>query len=168
MAVEREIRLDAPAQTIPRYEGDGAVRRLSFPQERLFLLDRIMPGLGAYNVPTLVRVRATLNEAALRGAFELVVARHEILRTRLDLVDGAPVQEAFEPAPFDLTVADLRSLPRAEAQARADELLGELVGPPSCTLRPTRISCSSSSTTWARTTSLPDCCSPRSTRCTAR
>ena len=38
------------AQTIVRHESDGP-RRLSFPQERLFLLDRIMPGLGAYNVP---------------------------------------------------------------------------------------------------------------------
>jgi amino acid adenylation domain-containing protein len=118
---------NAQAQTIVRHEGDGP-RRLSFPQERLFLLDRIMPGLGAYNVPTLVRVRATLEEEKLRRAFELVVARHEILRTRVGLVDGMPVQEAFEAPPFALAVADLRSLPRAEAQARADELLGELAG----------------------------------------
>ena len=50
-----------PTQTILSNESDGP-RRLSFPQERLFLLDRIMPGLGAYNVPTLVRVRATLDD----------------------------------------------------------------------------------------------------------
>ena len=119
----------APSQTILRHENDG-LRRLSFPQERLFLLDRIMPGLGAYNVPTLVRVPAALDAARLRRAFELVVDRHEILRTRLVLVDGVPVQEVFEAPSFDLTVADLRSLPREEAQARADELLGGLVGRP--------------------------------------
>jgi amino acid adenylation domain-containing protein len=127
MTAEKEIRFGAPAQTILQYDHDG-VGRLSFPQERLFLLDRIMPGLGVYNVPTLVRVPATLDEAMLRRAFELVVERHEILRTRLVLVDGTPFQEVFEPRPFELTVADLRSLPRVEAQARADELLGELVG----------------------------------------
>ncbi len=127
MAAEEEIRLDAPAQTIFRCENDG-LRRLSFPQERLFLLDRIMPGLGAYNVPTLVRVRGTLDEAKLQLALDVVIDRHEILRTRLVLVDGSPLQEAFEPPAFDLTVADLRSLPHAEAQERADELLGELVG----------------------------------------
>ena len=77
-----------------------------------------------------MRVRATLDDETLRRAFEIVVGRHEILRTRLSLVDGTPVQEAFDPPPFDLTVADLRSLPRAEAQARADELLGELAGRP--------------------------------------
>ena len=115
------------APTIVRHESAGP-RRLSFPQERLFLLDRIMPGLGAYNVPTLVRVRATLEEEKLRRAFERVVDRHEILHTRLVLVDGTPVQETFDAPPFDLTVADLRSLPREEAQVRADELLGELGG----------------------------------------
>ncbi len=120
---------NAEEQTIARHESDGP-RRLSFPQERMFLLDRIMPGLGAYNVPTLVRVRATLDEEKLRRAFELVVGRHEILRTRLDLVDGTPVQETFEAPPFDLTVADLRSLARADAQTRADELLGKLAGRP--------------------------------------
>ena len=51
--------------------------------------------------------------------------RHEILHTRLVLVDGTPVQETFDAPPFELTVADLRSLPRDEAQVRADELLGE-------------------------------------------
>src|SRR5262245_7014014 len=117
----------AEAQTIVRHDADGP-RRLSFPQERLFLLDRIMPGLGAYNVPTLVRVRATLDEERLRRTFELVVARHEILRTRLDLVDGTPIQEAFQAPPFDLTVADLRSLPPGDAQTSADELIGELAG----------------------------------------
>jgi amino acid adenylation domain-containing protein len=121
------VTLGANSQVIPRRASDGP-RRLSFPQERLFLLDRIMPGLGAYNVPTLVRVRTTLEEEKLRRAFELVVARHEILRTRFGLVDGAPVQETFEAPLFALTVADLRSLPHAEAQTRADELLGELAG----------------------------------------
>jgi amino acid adenylation domain-containing protein len=119
----------AHAQTIVRRQTDGP-RQLSFPQERLFLLDRIMPGLGAYNVPTLVRVGATLEEETLRRSFELVVERHEILRTRLRLADGAPVQEAFLAPPFALTVADLRASPRSEAQASADALLGELAGRP--------------------------------------
>src|SRR5690348_17688950 len=94
----RSMLENAQAQTIVRREGGGP-RRLSFPQERLFLLDRIMPGLGAYNVPTLVRVGATLDDETLRRAFELVVHRHEILRTRLELVEGTPVQEAFDAPP---------------------------------------------------------------------
>ncbi len=111
---------------VPRSQ-DGPAR-LSFPQERLFLLDRVMPGLGAYNVPTLVRIGANLDAARLRSAFETVVARHEILRTRLELRDGVPVQEVFDAGEFELTVADLRTLPPADARAQADGLLGELAG----------------------------------------
>jgi hypothetical protein len=64
----------APTQTIPRGEA-GETSVLSFAQERLFLLDRIMPGLPAYNVPRVVRVGASLDAAALEEAFRLVVER---------------------------------------------------------------------------------------------
>ena len=70
---------------------------LSYPQERMFLLDQLMPGLGAYNVPTLVAVERTLDEQLLRRAFERVVDRHEILRTRVRLIAGEPRQEPFRP-----------------------------------------------------------------------
>jgi amino acid adenylation domain-containing protein len=114
---------------IPRRAHRGPTP-LSFPQERLFLLDRITPGLGAYNVPTLVRTGALLDDERLRAAFETVIVRHEILRTRLTLADDTPVQEVFDPPRFELTVADLRSLPGAEARDRADELIGGLAGRP--------------------------------------
>lgn len=121
--------LVATPDVIPRRRSDLPAK-LSFPQERLFLLDRIIPGLGAYNVPTLVRVRGTLDEEKLRRAFELVVARHEILRTRISLVDGAPVQEPFDPPTFVLPVMDFRALTRDDAQTRSDEVLAELAERP--------------------------------------
>src|SRR5437899_12678716 len=100
-------------QTIPRSVHDGPVP-LSFPQERLFLLDRLMPGLPAYNVPTLVKIGVGLEADVLRRAFELIVSRHEVLRTKIELLDGSPVQEVLPPAPFELTVVDVRSLPSSE------------------------------------------------------
>src|SRR3954453_17417487 len=101
------------AQTIPRRSSDRPAR-LSFPQERQFLLDQIMPGLGAYNVPTLVKVRTTLDAEKLGEAFQRVVERHQILRTRIKLEDGELVQEIFDPPAFDLTIADLRSMPEEQ------------------------------------------------------
>jgi amino acid adenylation domain-containing protein len=114
-------------QTIRRHDHDGP-RPLSYPQERLFLLDRIMPGLPAYNVPTLVRVRATLDEALLAQALNTIVARHEILRTRIRLIDGLPVQEIFGDAEVELSVSDLRS--DSERESRAQSLLGEFARRP--------------------------------------
>jgi amino acid adenylation domain-containing protein len=115
--------------TIPRGH-EGGPRPLSFPQERLFLLDRLMPGLPAYNVPTLVRVNGTLDDELLRQACELVVERHEILRSAIRLIDGVPAQEVMPSQPFKLTVADVRDEPIAQREQRAHELFGELVRRP--------------------------------------
>ena len=123
-----EISEHERATTIRRRSGSGPTQ-LSFPQERLFLLDRIMPGLAAYNVPTLVRVGGRLNSEFLREACELVVARHEILRTAIALVDGTPVQEVMPARPFEVTVADLSDAGMS-AEAEANALLAQLVRQP--------------------------------------
>jgi amino acid adenylation domain-containing protein len=120
---------DASSSTIPRHASAGP-RRLSAPQERMFLLDRIMPGLPAYNVPTYVRVGGTLDAELLRQACELVIERHEILRTTFTLVDGDPAQEVTPNGPFQLTTVDLRSHPAAQREQEAHELLAEFARRP--------------------------------------
>jgi amino acid adenylation domain-containing protein len=115
--------------TITRRTHDGP-RPLSFPQERLFLLDQMMPGLAAYNVPTLVAVGCTLDEELLRRAFEAVVDRHEILRTSIALIDGAPVQETQPNRRFELPVTDLRSSSSAERESQARQLLAAVARRP--------------------------------------
>ncbi|MBA3806781.1 MAG: amino acid adenylation domain-containing protein [Solirubrobacterales bacterium] len=107
-------------------ELDDGPRPLSSPQERLFLLDQIMPGLAAYNVPTLVRLSTTLEESLLRSALNVIVSRHEILRTRIRLIDGVPAQEVTPAAELELSVTDLRSHPQAEREQEAQRVLGEL------------------------------------------
>ncbi len=99
---------------------------LSFPQERLFLLDQIMPGLPAYNVPTLVRVGATLHEDRLKAALDAILARHEILRTTIRTIDGVPVQEVSAHGEVELVVSDLRALAPQAREQEADALLGAL------------------------------------------
>jgi amino acid adenylation domain-containing protein len=120
---------DADAPTITPRSDDGPIP-LSFPQERLFLLDQLMPGSSAYNVPSLFRIDATLDEDKLRQAFDHVVRRHEIVRTTIKLIDGVPVQEINAPAPFELAVTDLRQDSPPDPDGRARELLGELVRRP--------------------------------------
>jgi amino acid adenylation domain-containing protein len=120
---------DNPTQTIPRLTHDGP-RPLSYPQQRLFLLDRLMPGLPAYNVPTLVRVGATLDEGLLRQALNTIAARHEILRTTIRLIDGEPVQELSPDGDVELSVSDLRSCAPEALQAEAEALLGRFARRP--------------------------------------
>lgn len=63
--------------------------RPSFAQQRLWLIDRLHGGSQQYNMPVAVHLRGVLDEACVQRAFDLIVARHEALRTRF-------VQEAGE------------------------------------------------------------------------
>jgi hypothetical protein len=69
--------------------------------------------------------------AALQRSIAEVVRRHDALRTRIVVVDGAPMQEALEGPVTPVVVEDLSSLPKAEHEAavrgRIDSLIHEPV-----------------------------------------
>jgi amino acid adenylation domain-containing protein len=99
---------------------------LSFAQRRVWFFDQMEPGNPAYNIPFAVRLRGSLDVAALERALGEIVARHEALRTTFPTVDSQPVQHIAEPAPFTLHVVDLSSLEnedtrQAEVQRLAEE-----------------------------------------------
>ncbi|GAA3388823.1 non-ribosomal peptide synthetase/MFS transporter [Cryptosporangium minutisporangium] len=76
---------------IPVRAGDESPQ-LSFAQERLWFLEQLSPGSGAYTIPVVLRVRGLLDRSALVAAVRGVVARHETLRSRIrDAGDGRPV-----------------------------------------------------------------------------
>ncbi|MGW0533983.1 MupA/Atu3671 family FMN-dependent luciferase-like monooxygenase [Streptomyces sp. NPDC003032] len=66
--------------------------RMSFAQERFWFLAQIAPDEASPLVHVAVRLRGTLDEAALTSALAAVVARHEALRTRFAEVAGSAFQ----------------------------------------------------------------------------
>ncbi|WP_425554348.1 amino acid adenylation domain-containing protein [Dactylosporangium siamense] len=84
---------------------------LSFAQQRLWLLDQLEPGSVENVIPLAMRLAGDLDEPALRAALGAIVARHEVLRTTLVVVDGTACQVVADPAPCDLPVTDVSGEP---------------------------------------------------------
>ena len=98
----------------------------SFAQERLWFFAQLVPDLGVYNIGCPFE-RADfgprLDPDVVRNALATVVRRHETLRTCLGMRDGELVQLIHPEVPVHIQQTDLRGLPAAERQARAEEIV---------------------------------------------
>ncbi|GGR03508.1 non-ribosomal peptide synthetase [Streptomyces pilosus] len=87
---------------IPRRPDPARPAPPSFGQERMWVLSEL--GQHAYRYGAAVRLRGTLNPAALRTAVDHLVRRHEVLRTVFD-AEGRQVVRPV--APQDLPLVDM-------------------------------------------------------------
>ncbi|MEU2116584.1 amino acid adenylation domain-containing protein [Streptomyces sp. NPDC016459] len=113
----------APVVALPRTGPLPA----SYGQERLWFLDQLEGDTGAYNSATVVRMRGPLDTGALSATLDELVARHEVLRTRLVMDDGR-VSQIVEPAgsvTMPLTVVDLSGEPEETAEQRWPQLVDD-------------------------------------------
>lgn len=94
------------------------VRRvpLSYQQEQLWVDHRLDPGGSAYHEPLRMELVGPLVEAALNQAFEVVLQRHETLRTTYRTHRGRPYQVVQDPAGSPLERVDLTGV-QGEDQA---------------------------------------------------
>jgi thioesterase domain-containing protein/acyl carrier protein len=97
----------------------------SLVQKRYWLLDQLVPGNPALNMPLAFRLAGPLDVPALERALSDLAIRHEILRASFDRV-GADVMEIVrQEAAVSLDVVDLSTLPAAERDQRTEELVLE-------------------------------------------
>ncbi len=82
---------------------------LSYSQERLWFLQQLDPDSHAYVIPLAVRLTGALDVAALEQSLNVLIARHEILRTQFIQIDGKPQQTIIPPFSLPLSVIDLQS-----------------------------------------------------------
>lgn len=90
---------------------------LSFTQGRVWFFERLEPGTCRYNMPFALRASGPLDVAALGRAFDALVARHDALRARIEIVDGEPFQR-IDP-PRDGTLVEVTLPPAGSAPADA-------------------------------------------------
>jgi amino acid adenylation domain-containing protein len=92
---------------------------LSLAQQRIWLIERMMPGSATYNVPLALRLAGALDADAMERALRALVHRHEALRTVLTEDEEGPRQEVRSGAGFALDRIDLAHLPSAAAVTEA-------------------------------------------------
>ncbi|MFL6130635.1 MAG: non-ribosomal peptide synthetase [Mycobacteriales bacterium] len=90
---------------------------LSFGQEQLWFLDQLAPGEPTYNVGNAVRLRGPLDAEALRAGLELVVRRHEVIRSAFGARDGTPYRTVLPATAGQLPVTDLTGVPALDREA---------------------------------------------------
>ncbi len=121
----------APPGAGPDFRRSGPRAPLSFAQARWWFLNQLEPGSAAlHNWMRLTRWHGRLDVGALERSLGELIGRHEVLRTRIILVDGTPVQEVAPAGPWRLPPVDLSALPEAERLDHARRLAGESLWTP--------------------------------------
>ncbi len=105
-----------PPVRVSRRSGTDA---LSYGQERLWFLDRLVPGSPAYNVQLVLALPELLDVPALRAALTEVVRRHEILRTVYDDTGSGPAGRLLPAEPVPLPEVDLTAHADQDGAVRA-------------------------------------------------
>lgn len=110
-------------EEIPR-RAIGAAAPLSFAQQRLWYLDQLEPN-SLYNVCRAFRLRGALDVEALSKALNIIVSRHEVLRTTFSAENGLPLQHIRQNRQADLRLVDLSHVPVEVQDQELDRLIIE-------------------------------------------
>ena len=96
---------------------------VSFAQQRLWFIDQLEGQSAIYNIYRMLHLSGQLNLKTLEQAFQVIVERHETLRTSFQVVKDSPVQVLVPELSFTLPVIDLQSLPIDEQSAQVQKLV---------------------------------------------
>ncbi|HEX3093881.1 MAG TPA: condensation domain-containing protein, partial [Candidatus Angelobacter sp.] len=103
---------------------------LSYGQQRLWFIDQMESGSPEYNMPEALRLRGKLNCEALRWTINMIVERHEVLRTHFLEVDGDPVQMIEPTLRISVPLEDLTGLGTEAKQEAVQEVMRREVQEP--------------------------------------
>jgi pristinamycin I synthase-3/4 len=107
LSVAPPQQLSVPIRRVALDSHAGVV--CSYGQERLFFLNRMYPTDSEYHMPSTYVLRGALDVVRLQAALNIVVDRHEVLRTTYRIVNDTVRQFVHNIAPVHLQVEDVRA-----------------------------------------------------------
>ncbi|WP_254207985.1 non-ribosomal peptide synthase/polyketide synthase, partial [Paenibacillus sp. AK121] len=75
---------------------------VSSAQKRMYVLSHLEGGEVSYNMPGALIIEGSLDKKRLEQAFRQLIARHETLRTRFEMIDGEVIQRIESNVPFSV------------------------------------------------------------------
>ncbi len=115
---------DGGAQAIP-VSGRPWSHPLSSGQRRIWFFEELAPGFPLYNESEAVRLIGELNAPALEQALNLVIARHEMLRSTIRKSEQGPEVLVHPSFVLRIKQVDLSALWPAQSSAEVERLLRE-------------------------------------------
>jgi amino acid adenylation domain-containing protein len=97
--------------------------KLSFAQQRLWILDQLDPNSALYNIQDAVQLIGELHVDVLQQALDAIAKRHEIIRTSYIAENGNPIQVINTPKSIELTTIDLLSYAETEREIQIQKIL---------------------------------------------
>lgn len=94
-------------------------------QRQLWFLDKLNPESSAYNISFAMRLTGLVESSALERSIRDIIARHEVLRTALVQVDGAPTAVVRDCA-WNLEFQSVRDLPDQDRETAMRRLIREV------------------------------------------
>jgi hypothetical protein len=107
----------------PREDGVPA----SPAQERLWNLQRMLPGMPLFNILYALRLTSAFDAPVLERSLNEIVRRHEILRTTFAVLDGQFVQVIAPQLTVHLRFDDLHKLPESKKETVGHQVIQEEV-----------------------------------------
>src|SRR2546429_5887705 len=127
--MRKNRRQSAQSMTIPRQPNRESAP-LSYNQQGLWVLNQLMPGTSLYHTPMAVRLTGNLDVPALKDALDMLIARHDALRTTFGIMDGSPKQLVAKSLALEMPIIDLIEISQPDRDAEAKRLLQEEAGRP--------------------------------------
>ncbi|HEV7135720.1 MAG TPA: condensation domain-containing protein, partial [Steroidobacteraceae bacterium] len=127
MLLEQQVGHAPPIRRHARRAGERALYPASWAQQRLWFIDRLEGGAAGYRIPLIARLHGPLDLEALQRALDVLMERHETLRTTFVVNTEGLRQQVSAEARFPLAIVDLSGLDDRQRrqqleQHRSDEI----------------------------------------------